>query len=121
MALRIKFTIPMIRFAHLVGGEEMADQATIARFRRMTALEVDDVVYTDAVIDGMIEDLGFEAAAATVWREKAALVAGLVDTTESGSSRRLSQLREAYLGMAGAVDPVIEPGMGSYTVEIERV
>ncbi len=98
----------------------MADEATIARFRRMTGLEPDDAVYTDAVIDGMIEDLGFEAAAATVWREKAASVADLVDITESGSSRRLSQLREAYLGMGTAVDPIPE-GSGSYTVEIERV
>lgn len=99
----------------------MADAATLARFRRSTALETDDAIYTDAVIDGMIEDLGFETAAAAVWREKAASVAGLVDTTESGSSRRLSQLREAYLGMGGAVGPVETTTGGSYTVEIERV
>jgi hypothetical protein len=99
----------------------MADADVIARFRRMTALAVDDAVYTDAIIDGMIEDLGFEAAAASVWREKAASVAGLVDTTESGSSRRLSQMREAYLAMGGSIDPVVETSGGSYTVEIERV
>lgn len=99
----------------------MADEATIARFRRMTALAADDAVYTDAVIDGMIEDLGFEAAAASVWREKAATVAGLVDTTESGSSRKLSQLREAYLDMGGVIGGDAETGGGSYTVEIERV
>jgi len=100
----------------------MATEEELARFRRMTALSDDDAVYTDAVLDGMIEDLGFDAAVATVWREKAASVAGLVDTTESGSSRRLSQLREAYLGMAGAVGPVEQTTTGgTYTVEIERV
>lgn len=101
----------------------MADAITLARFRRMTALEDEDTIYTDAVIDGMIEDLGFETAAATVWREKAAGVAGLVDITESGSSRRLSQLREAYLGMGSAVGGVVDTGTGagSYTVGIERV
>lgn len=99
----------------------MADEATIARFRRMTALDPADTVYTDAVIDGMIEDLGFEAAAASVWREKAATVAGLVDTTESGSSRKLSQLREAYLDMGGVIGGDVDTGGGSYTVEIERV
>jgi hypothetical protein len=100
----------------------MADEATLARFRRMTALDPDDPIYTDAVIDGMIEDLGFEAACAAVWHEKAASVAGLVDTTESGSSRRLSQLREAYLGMGSAVGGGSEvTGGGSFTVEIERV
>lgn len=99
----------------------MADAPTIARFRRMTALLADDVIYTDSVIDGMIEDLGFEASVASVWREKAAGVAGLVDTTESGSSRKLSQLREAYLDMGGVIGGDAEAGGGSYTVEIERV
>jgi hypothetical protein len=99
----------------------MADAATLARFRRSTALEADDAVYTDAILDGMIEDLGFEAAAAAIWREKAASVAGLVDTVESGSSRRLSQLREAYVAMGGVVAPDETTTGTSYTVEIERV
>lgn len=99
----------------------MATETELAQFRRMTALEADDETYTDAVIDGMIEDLGFNAAVASVWTEKAASVAGLVDTTESGSTRRLSQLREAYLGMGSAVNPEPESVGGSYTVEIQRV
>lgn len=100
----------------------MATEEELARFRRMTALDEDDTVYTDAVIDGMIEDLGFETAVAQVWKEKAASVAGLVDTTESGSSRSLSKLREAYLGMASASGPAeTTTGGGSFTVGIERV
>ena len=101
----------------------MATEAEIASLRRATALEPTDPVYTDSLLGGMIDDLGFEAASATVWREKAATVAGLVDTTESGSSRSLSQLREAYLGMATAVNPVIdETSAGSsFTVPVERV
>lgn len=101
----------------------MADDATIASFRRATAVEADDPIYTDELVGGMIDDLGFEAAAATVWREKAASVAGLVDTTESSSSRALSKLREAYLGMASAVNPtdpeVVATG-APFTVEAER-
>lgn len=102
----------------------MATESELARFRRMTALAADDEVYTDAVIDGMIEDLGFESAVAAVWTEKAASVAGLVDTTESGSSRQLSQLRKSYVEMAAAVKPVVVDtgvGGGTYTVGIERV
>lgn len=101
----------------------MADELTLARFRRLTALSDDDTVYTDAVIDGMIEDLGFEAAAGAVWQEKAAGVAGLVDITESGSSRRLSQLKDSYLAMHTAVSGgvVQESTGGSFTVGIERV
>lgn len=100
----------------------MATTEQIASLRRVTALEAEDEIYTDQLLGGMIDDLGYEAAAATVWREKAASVAGLVDTTESGSSRRLSQLRDGYLAMAKAADPT-ELGTGgiSFTVGVERV
>lgn len=101
----------------------MATDVQIAQFRRMTDLPDNVEPYTDTYISNIIDDLGFEAAASSVWHEKAASVAGLVDTTESGSSRRLSQLRDAYLGMASAVNPIPPPDAsgGSYTVEIERV
>lgn len=99
----------------------MASEDEIATLRRMTALEVDDAIYTDSLLGGMIDDLGFAAAAAQIWREKAATAAGLVDTTESGSSRSLSQLRKGYLEMASAIQPPETVDGGSYTVEIERV
>lgn len=102
----------------------LATDTEIASLRRATALELTDETYTDAVLGGMIDDLGYASAAATVWREKAASVAGLVDTTESGSSRSLSQMRDAYLGMASAMNPT-DPGVtasgSSFTVPIERV
>jgi hypothetical protein len=100
----------------------MATEAEIASLRRATALDADDAVYTDSLVGGMLDDLGFEPASATIWREKAAAVAGLVDTTESGSSRALSQLRKGYLEMATAVDPDTNPlGGQSYTVAVERI
>jgi len=100
----------------------MATTEQVASLRRVTALEIDDVIYTEQLLGGMIDDLGFEAAAATVWREKAASVAGLVDTTESGSSRQLSQLRKGYLEMASAADPTqVGAGGVSFTVGVERV
>lgn len=101
----------------------MATEAEIASLRRATALAADDATYTDSLLGGLIDDLGFQAASATVWREKAATVAGLVDTTESGSSRSLSQLRDAYLGMATAVnpDPTGTPSASSFTVAVERI
>lgn len=101
----------------------MATTDQIAQMRRSTALEEDDPTYTDSLIGGMIDDLGFPAAAAQIWREKAAAVAGLVDTTESGSSRSLSQLRKAFTEMAGAVNPTVEEPVtsASFTIPIERV
>lgn len=102
----------------------MATESEIAALRRATALQVDDPVYTDSLLGGLIDDLGFNSASATVWREKAASVAGLVDTTESGSSRSLSQLRKGYLEMASGANPSAEPevvGGMSFTVPVERV
>jgi hypothetical protein len=102
----------------------MATETELARFRRMTDLDPEDTTYSDALLDGLIEDLGFAAAAAQVWREKAARAAALVDTTESGSSRRFSSLKDSYLAMAKTIDPgepVLTDSAGTYTVEIERV
>lgn len=99
----------------------MATDAQLAQLRRMTALDKDDEVYVDSLLGGMIDDLGMEPASAQIWREKAATAAGLVDVTESGSSRRLSQLRDGFLGMATAVSPEVTTKGKSFTVEIERV
>jgi len=101
----------------------MASETEIATLRRMTDLSPDDATYTDSLVGGMIDDLGMEPAVRQVWREKAAAVAGLVDTTESGSSRALSKLRDAYLGMADASNTSVEETghSKSYTVGVERV
>ncbi|KOX14983.1 hypothetical protein ADK66_03000 [Micromonospora sp. NRRL B-16802] len=101
----------------------MATEAEVARLRRITDLDENDPVYTESLLGLLIDDLGIEAAASQIWKEKAAAYAGLVDTTESGSSRRLSQLYDHALKMG---DQFIPPdptpaGGSSYTVEIERV
>lgn len=101
----------------------MATDAEVSQLRRSTALDMDDAVYTDSLVGGMIDDLGMEAAIAQIWREKAASAAGLVDITESGSSRALSALRKGYLEMAEAAVPATDTVVTkrSYTVGIERV
>lgn len=100
----------------------MASQETIDRLRRMTDLAADDPFYTDELLSDMIDELDLDGASRQIWREKAASVSSLVDITESGSSRSLSQLRKAYLEMAG--DDAEEDtgvGQGSFTIGIERV
>lgn len=99
----------------------MATDAQIAQLRRMTALEEDDQIYTDSLLGGLIDDLGMEPAVAQVWREKAAAASGLVDTTESGSTRALGQLRKGYLEMAQAAVPETPTVERSFTIPIERV
>lgn len=101
----------------------MATESEIAALRRMTALAADDATYTDSLLGLMIDDLGFETSASQIWKEKAAAAADLVDMSESGSSRSLSQLREGYLEMATALGPKdpLTPSAGSYTVAVERI
>lgn len=102
----------------------MATDDQIASLRRATALEADDPAYTDTLLGGLFDDLGLAAAAAQVWQEKAASYAGLVDTTESGSTRRLSQLHEQAMKMRDALAEETDttlPATASFVVQIERV
>jgi len=97
----------------------MATLDEISRLRRMTDLTEDDGIYTNDLLSQMIDELGVDRAAGQVWREKAAKLAGLVDITESGSSRSLSRLYEQALRVGEAFEPPTNRGR-SFTVEIER-
>lgn len=58
----------------------------------------------DAVLTEIITAEGsVKAAAVTVWRQKAASYASLVDISESGSSRSLSNLHKQALTMADTI------------------
>lgn len=103
----------------------MATAEDIDRLRRIAAIADDDETYTDEVLGTYLDNLGsLEAAAGAVWTEKAASFSGLVDVTESGSSRRLSQLHSQALTMAKAFampeDDTGEPGRASFTTGMER-
>jgi len=78
----------------------MATAEDVARLRRLTN-EPTDTTYDNIALSAYIDTAeSVELAAAEVWREKAAKYAGLVDTTEGSSSRKMSQLRDAALKMA---------------------
>lgn len=75
----------------------------IQQLRRMSGeTDVDSSDYSDEDMDAaiIVADGNLRAAAAQIWDEKAAKLAGLVDVSESGSSRRLSQAHSNALGMA---------------------
>lgn len=104
----------------------MASEDEISQLRRLTGLPADDPVYTDEVLGTYIDNLGVLPAAAVLWRERAAAAAGLVDITESGSSRKMSQMYDQFLKMGDALTPpdeddTTEPGQASFTVQIERI
>lgn len=107
----------------------MADQSEITRLRLLIGEPEDTAPWTDDVLSGIIDESeDLDVAALQVWEAKAASAASMVDTTESGSSRRMSQLHDQALKMVsyyrGRTDPSTEPPdlQGyAYTTPIERV
>jgi len=103
----------------------MATVEQIATVRRGADLEASDSIYTDDLIGAMIDVQGVDATIAQVWTEKAAEYAKLVNVTEAGSSRSMSDLSRQALAMAEVYRKkvgVVTPSAGrSFTVGIERL
>lgn len=79
----------------------MATAEGIAAFRLLIDEHDDKLPYTDAVLGERLDGSGSPyALAAEIWREKAASYAGLVNVSESGSSRNLGDLQRQALAMA---------------------
>lgn len=107
----------------------MATPEEIAALRAMIGEPNDVEPWTDAALGALIDanDGDLNVSAYTSWTNKAATYSGMVDTTESGSSRRLSQLQEQALKMAAhyqsvSSTPEVSDLTGyAYTLPIERV
>lgn len=78
----------------------MATAAEILQVRRNTGETDATSTYTDLTLTAYIDALGVLGATVAVWEEKAASYAELVDTSEAGASRRLSQLHDNALKQA---------------------
>ncbi|QLF84343.1 hypothetical protein SEA_KARATE_19 [Microbacterium phage Karate] len=74
----------------------MATPAQIAEVRANTQEYVNVAPYTDEYISGLIDSYGITEAEHKIWIAKRNTVANLVDISEGGSSRKNSQLFEAY-------------------------
>ena len=107
----------------------MATIEEIARLRRLIGEPNDTAPWTDAVLADIIDNTAdLDLAALEVWEAKAANAASLVDTAESGSSRRLSQMHDQALKMvahyrSATATTDLPPDMAGYTftMPIERV
>jgi hypothetical protein len=105
----------------------MASDDELAALHRAADIPPDDTTYSDDILaDYIDENMSVPAAAAVIWREKAAALAMMVDTTESGSSRKLSDLHANALAMAKGfsavvVDDTVVSTRRSYTTQIERL
>ncbi len=107
----------------------MASDDELAALRRAADVPDTDTVYTDVLLIPLIDSLGVNGAAAVIWREKAGRYASMVNVTEAGSSRSMSDLyahakemAELYERLATVEEiPVVENTGYTYTTEIERV
>lgn len=93
----------------------MATAEQIAAFRLLIDEAGDKAPYDDASIGVRLDAaLSSQALAKEIWLEKAAKYASLVNVSESGSSRSMSDLHKNALAMAkgfGDADPSA-PGVG---------
>lgn len=83
----------------------MAEAADIAELRRLIN-ELDNAApWTDEVLGARIDanEGTLSSLAATIWREKAATYASMVDIKEGNSDRKLSQLYKQALAMADSL------------------
>jgi hypothetical protein len=70
----------------------MATAEEIAFVRRNAALAADDPVWTDEVLEALIDAEGLDGSVATVWESKASTYVVSVDVTEAGASHKFSDL-----------------------------
>jgi Cdc6-like AAA superfamily ATPase len=100
----------------------MATSDQIAELRLFVA-ELDDTNYTDEQLGTIIDaSISIKAAAATIWTQKAAKYASLVNVAESGSSRSLSDLHQNALRMAKQLGADVQEDTAEETgIRIRRI
>lgn len=99
----------------------MASADQIAELRRAVN-EPGDETYSDDYLSARLDDTGgnVAAAAAGIWREKAATYADLADVREGSSQRSLGDLHEQALSMASLYDSRTPGASGARTRAITR-
>src|SRR5215510_11960890 len=106
-----------------------ADQITQVR---LNTNEPDSTTFTDLYISGLVDAFGdpggVNLASGAIWRQKAATYSELVDVSEAGASRKMSDLFANALKMAdfydgaGADEVAAASGSGRAKVHvIERI
>lgn len=95
----------------------MATVDEIAALRILIAEPVDAEPYTDVRLGALLDEgTDPRTIASSIWREKAASYASLVDVQEGNSKRTLSQLQSQALKMAAS----FEADVAGESVEIRR-
>ena len=68
----------------------MATSEQVSLVRAYTGEPTEDT-WTDVALGALIDELGIDSTTARVWREKQARYSKLVDVSEAGASRKMSQ------------------------------
>ena len=99
----------------------MATQLQIEELRINTRT-VGDPTYTDEFLGGLIDAYGLTESELKVWTAKRNTVAALVDISEGGSSRKMSQLFDQYSKIVAGYgeDTSSSAGRAPRTREITR-
>ena len=74
---------------------------------RLNINEPDGTTFTDAYIGELIDGSDVAGASAQLWRQKAAIFADLVTTSEAGASHSFSDLQKHALEMAAEYDAIV--------------
>jgi hypothetical protein len=99
----------------------MATTEQITELRRLINEPDNAEPWTDAALGLRIDAVtSLTELAATIWSEKAAQYAGLVDVKEGSSDRKLSQLHRQALDMAASFGAGDSTARGARTRRIER-
>lgn len=99
----------------------MATADQIAQLRKLLSDDEEPYQFTDEELGTAIDGMGMNAAAADFWRQKSASYAELVDVSESGSSRKLSDLSKNALAMAGYFDGQVQAETGGVRPTTRRI
>lgn len=99
----------------------MATLDEIAALRTLVSDADEPFTFTDEELEEAIDLLGLNGAAAQFWRRKAAASSELVDVSESGSSRKLSDVSKNAIAMAAYFDGQVAEETGGVRPTTRRI
>lgn len=102
----------------------MATSEHVSLVRAYTDEPTEDA-WTDAALGALIDELGVDSATSRVWAEKQARYSKLVDVSEAGASRKMSQAFDQATKMAAywrtiAEGDVVDSGRSARVHKIVR-
>lgn len=100
----------------------MATEAEVEALRLMVGEPEDEFPYTNAALSTKIDEVGdLNLAAYNIWTEKASATAGLVNTSEGGSTRSMSDLHQNALRMAKHFSGMVSGGTSGDSPTATRI